>query len=157
MCGTVMRADRGAWQRSRPAYITHAAGQPRNDPVMNGALIEILKAAGLLKEAGELVGTFDEDFDDASPVKDETRAEPREEAPRSSQVSAVIEPGNKPANGPYLRIHLARSLQAGQDKTSPRGSRPCPKSCPGTYSEIPSSRTRTGSPGVRNLRLSGGY
>jgi hypothetical protein len=45
------------------AYIAHAAGQPRNKPVMNGAgaIIEILKAAGMLKEeAGELVATFDE-------------------------------------------------------------------------------------------------
>ena len=45
------------------AYIAHAAGQPRNKPVMNGAgaIIEILKASGMLKEeAGELVATFDE-------------------------------------------------------------------------------------------------
>ena len=45
------------------AYIAHAAGQPRNKPVMNGAgaIVEILKTAGLLKEeAGELVATFDE-------------------------------------------------------------------------------------------------
>jgi predicted component of type VI protein secretion system len=45
------------------AYIAHAASQPRNKPVMNGAgaIVEILKAAGLLREeAGELVATFDE-------------------------------------------------------------------------------------------------
>ena len=45
------------------AYIAHAAGQPRNKPVMNGAgaIIEILKAAGMLREeAGELVATFGE-------------------------------------------------------------------------------------------------
>jgi hypothetical protein len=45
------------------AYIAHAAGQPRNKPVMNGAgaIIELLKAAGFLREeAGELVATFDE-------------------------------------------------------------------------------------------------
>jgi hypothetical protein len=45
------------------AYIAHAAGQPRNKPVMNGAgaIVEILKAAGMLREeAGELVATFDE-------------------------------------------------------------------------------------------------
>jgi len=43
------------------AYIAHAAGQPRNKPVMTGAgaIIEILKTAGLLKEeAGELVAPF---------------------------------------------------------------------------------------------------
>src|SRR3712207_4368314 len=48
------------------AYIAHAAGQPRNKPVMNGAgaIIEILKAAGLLREeAGELVAIFDEDVE----------------------------------------------------------------------------------------------
>jgi hypothetical protein len=46
------------------AYIAHAAGQPRNKPVMTGAgaIIEILKTAGLLKEeAGELVAPFEEE------------------------------------------------------------------------------------------------
>ena len=46
------------------AYIAHAAGQPRNKPVMTGAgaIIEILKTAGLLKEeAGELVAPFKEE------------------------------------------------------------------------------------------------
>ncbi len=46
------------------AYVAHAAGQPRNNPVMTGAgaIVEILKTAGLLKEeAGELVAVFDED------------------------------------------------------------------------------------------------
>ena len=45
------------------AYIAHAAGQPRNKPVMNGAgaIVEILKTAGMLREeAGELVAIFDE-------------------------------------------------------------------------------------------------
>src|SRR5919107_3731251 len=45
------------------AYIAHAAGQPRNKPVMNGAgaIVEILKTAGMLREeAGELVATFEE-------------------------------------------------------------------------------------------------
>src|SRR3712207_1789418 len=48
------------------AYIAHAAGQPRNKPVMTGAgaIVEILKAAGLLREeAGELVATFAEDLE----------------------------------------------------------------------------------------------
>ena len=52
------------------AYIAHAAGQPRNKPVMNGAgaIIEILKASGMLKEeAGELVATFDERPEDSVP------------------------------------------------------------------------------------------
>jgi hypothetical protein len=45
------------------AYIAHAAGQPRNKPVMTGAgaIVEILKTAGMLREeAGELVATFEE-------------------------------------------------------------------------------------------------
>src|ERR671933_986822 len=44
------------------AYVAHAAGQPRNKPVMAGAgaIVEILKTACLLREeAGELVATFD--------------------------------------------------------------------------------------------------
>jgi hypothetical protein len=52
------------------AYIAHAAGQPRNKPVMNGAgaIVEILKAAGMLREeAGELVATFDEQQRDPAP------------------------------------------------------------------------------------------
>jgi HAMP domain-containing protein len=55
------------------AYIAHAAGQPRNKPVMNGAgaIVEILKAAGMLREeAGELVATFDEQPEEnGSPAK----------------------------------------------------------------------------------------
>jgi hypothetical protein len=52
------------------AYIAHAAGQPRNKPVMNGAgaIIEILKASGMLKEeAGELVATFEEPQEEIAP------------------------------------------------------------------------------------------
>ncbi len=48
------------------AYVAHAAGQPRNKPVMAGAgaIVEILKTAGLLREeAGELVATFDEELE----------------------------------------------------------------------------------------------
>lgn len=63
------------------AYIAHSAGQPRNNPVMTGAgaLIEILKAANLLKEeAGELVATFDEDLEyelSPEPAAEDTAAE----------------------------------------------------------------------------------
>lgn len=49
------------------AYIAHSAGQPRNKPVMTGAgaIIEILKVAGLLREQdGELVATHDEEFEE---------------------------------------------------------------------------------------------
>ena len=49
------------------AYIAHAAGQPRNKPVMTGAgaIIEILKVADLLREQdGEIVATVDEEFEE---------------------------------------------------------------------------------------------
>ncbi len=49
------------------AYIAHAAGQPRNNPVMTGAgaIIDLLKVADLLKERnGEIVATVDEEFEE---------------------------------------------------------------------------------------------
>lgn len=49
------------------AYIAHAAGQPRNKPVMTGAgaIIDILKTADLLREQdGEVVATIDEEFEE---------------------------------------------------------------------------------------------
>src|SRR5919106_5515584 len=52
------------------AYVAHAAGQPRNKPGMKGAgaIMENPKTAGLLREeAGELVATFDEDFEPEDP------------------------------------------------------------------------------------------
>ena len=69
------------------AYIAHAAGQPRNKPVMTGAgaIIEILKTAGLLKEeAGELVAPFEKEPEpeaqaasaDGSPPETAEAAEP---------------------------------------------------------------------------------
>lgn len=74
------------------AYIAHSAGQPRNKPVMTGAgaMIEILKVAGLLREeAGELVPTFDEDFErDDLPVDDE--ALEKAEAATEDEVSTVV-------------------------------------------------------------------
>jgi hypothetical protein len=97
------------------AYIAHAAGQPRNNPVMNGAgaLISILKAAGLLKEeAGELVATFDEDLDQDSLVEDAGEpagvadATPNGDAPKPVEASVVAEakPGN--GDGPVINVHL---------------------------------------------------
>src|SRR5918911_1690913 len=66
------------------AYVAHAAGQPRNKPVMAGAgaIVEILKTAGLLREeAGELVATFDEDFEPEDPfAPEEFSAAPSEPA-----------------------------------------------------------------------------
>ncbi len=105
------------------AYIAHAAGQPRNKPVMTGAgaIIEILKAAGLLKEeAGELVATFDE-LDEAlgadepastdgslleGSVEQESTTSVAEPPPAvktpESPVSAAVETDG----GPVVNIHL---------------------------------------------------
>ncbi len=79
------------------AYIAHAAGQPRNKPVMTGAgaIIEILKTAGLLKEeAGELVAPFEEEpKPDAHPASaDSSPTETGEDAEPvvSATVSEVV-------------------------------------------------------------------
>lgn len=81
------------------AYIAHSAGQPRNNPVMTGAgaIIEILKTAGLLKEeAGELIATFDEDREDEPSPDGSTEGE--EEAAASATVQST--------EGPTINIHL---------------------------------------------------
>ena len=83
------------------AYIAHAAGQPRNKPVVTGAgaIVEILKAAGLLREeAGELVATFVEDLkpEDLG-MEDGSLPEVAEPS-----VSASLETGD----GPAVQIHL---------------------------------------------------
>ncbi len=92
------------------AYIAHAAGQPRNKPVMNGAgaIVEILKRAGMLKEeAGELVATFDEQpeepaSEDGSPVE--------VPEPVESVVSATVgeaAPEDAPSGArPTVSIHI---------------------------------------------------
>jgi hypothetical protein len=87
------------------AYVAHAAGQPRNKPVMAGAgaIVEILKTAGLLREeAGELVATFDGELD---PVEngfamDELSDEAVDET--EPVLSATMEAGE----GPAVKIHL---------------------------------------------------
>ncbi len=79
------------------AYIAHSAGQPRNNPVMTGAgaIIEILKTAGLLKEeSGELVATFDEDREEEPPPD----GAPDEEEAASVTVHSP--------EGPTINIHL---------------------------------------------------
>jgi hypothetical protein len=89
------------------AYIAHAAGQPRNKPVMNGAgaIIEILKASGMLKEeAGELVATFDERPEDILP-------EDGSPAKTSESKETVVTVGEAPADAPAgtsptLSIHV---------------------------------------------------
>ncbi len=92
------------------AYIAHAAGQPRNKPVMNGAgaIIEILKAAGMLREeAGELVATFDEqpeEFapDDGSSAKTLDAGEPVV----SATVGGVVPAGSPAGTRPAVSIHV---------------------------------------------------
>ena len=83
------------------AYIAHAAGQPRNKPVMTGAgaIVEILKTAGLLREeAGELVATFDEDLEsEAAFAPDKFTRETSEPA-----VFATADVGG----APMVNIHL---------------------------------------------------
>jgi hypothetical protein len=86
------------------AYIAHAAGQPRNKPVMTGAgaIVEILKTASLLREeAGELVATFVEDPEPEEPVEvDEFSLEIPE--PSEPAVSATVDAGeDRP-----VKIHL---------------------------------------------------
>jgi hypothetical protein len=88
------------------AYIAHAAGQPRNKPVMTGAsaIIEILKVADLLKERdGELVATVDEEFAEKTSSTSPGMPDPAE-------ISI-------PANGaetPAVNIHL--HLQCSPDE-----------------------------------------
>jgi hypothetical protein len=86
------------------AYIAHAAGQPRNKPVMTGAgaIVEILKAAGLLREeAGELVAIFDEDLEMEDLEAEDGLLPELAETPKPT-VSATVD-----ADGdPPVRIHL---------------------------------------------------
>lgn len=84
------------------AYVAHAAGQPRNKPVMTGAgaIVEILKTAGLLREeAGELVATFDGELD---AVEDIAMEELSTEEKAEPLVSATVETGE----GLAVKIHL---------------------------------------------------
>src|SRR5919205_3647179 len=86
------------------AYVAHAAGQPRNKPVMAGAgaIVEILKAAGLLREeAGELVATFDEEIEAEDFVMEDGFSPEADEASEPT-VSATVDTGEDP----LMRIHL---------------------------------------------------
>ncbi|MDQ3302316.1 MAG: hypothetical protein M3518_03065 [Actinomycetota bacterium] len=91
------------------AYVAHSAGQPRNKPVMtgSGAIIEILKVANLLKEeAGEMIPTFDEDFEknSSSEVSDplDATGEPIIETSADTSITTSIET----EDGPRVNIHL---------------------------------------------------
>ena len=95
------------------AYIAHAAGQPRNNPVMTGAgaIVEILKTAGLLREeAGELVATFDEWPETEDPTPPEEPEDSPEETPKEppTEVSATVEalPSTPAGTAPAVTIHV---------------------------------------------------
>lgn len=80
------------------AYIAHAAGQPRNKPVMTGAstIIEILKVADLLKEQdGEIVATVDEEFEEKT-----SSTSPGMPDPAEISISA------NGTESPTINIHL---------------------------------------------------
>src|ERR671916_2790874 len=89
------------------AYVAHAAGQPRNKPVMTGAgaIVEILKTAGLLtEEAGELVATFDEAPEPPEPAPPEVPEEPESRSAEISATMATPPPAAGPA--PSVTIHV---------------------------------------------------
>lgn len=86
------------------AYVAHAAGQPRNKPVMTGAgaIVEILKAAGLLREeAGELVAPFDGEIEPDDLALENGSLEEAEEAAEPT-ISATVDVGEVP----MVKIHL---------------------------------------------------
>jgi HAMP domain-containing protein len=90
------------------AYVAHAAGQPRNKPVMAGAgaIVEILKAAGLLREeAGELVATFEEEFEPEDlGMENGSLAEVAETSDSEPAISATVD--DVADEDPLVRIHL---------------------------------------------------
>src|ERR671916_2414792 len=93
------------------AYVAHAAGQPRNKPVMTGAgaIVEILKTAGALREeAGELVATFDEWPGPEEPPTPEEPEDTPEESPKEppAEVSATVEALPPAGATPAVTIHV---------------------------------------------------
>jgi hypothetical protein len=89
------------------AYIAHAAGQPRNKPVMNGAgaIVEILKAAGMLREeAGELVATFEQPIE----ITPENGSPARTPEAGQSVISATI--GDSVPEGTLSGVRPAVSI-----------------------------------------------
>jgi hypothetical protein len=103
---SAVKLREGMLTQTVQAYIAHAAGQPRNKPVMTGAgaIVEILKTAGLLhEEAGELVATFEEAPEPAEPAPPEA---PEEQPP--AQVTATVEalPPATAGPTPAVSIHV---------------------------------------------------
>ncbi len=90
------------------AYIAHAAGQPRNKPVMTGAgaIVEILKTSGLLREeAGELVAPFEDEPEPEAPAAASPDGSPPEAAETVVSATAV---GEVPRAGaqPSVSVHI---------------------------------------------------
>jgi hypothetical protein len=86
------------------AYIAHAAGQPRNKPVMAGAgaIVEILRVSGLLREeAGELVATFVEEIEPQDFVM-EDGSPPEPEEVSEYPISVALDASEEPP----VKIHL---------------------------------------------------
>jgi hypothetical protein len=103
------------------AYIAHAAGQPRNKPVMNGAgaIIEILKASGMLREeAGELVATFDQ-RPEVLVLEEDPPAQTSET--RESVVTVGEVNGTPAGTSPSVSIHVQIRCTAEEiDDLAPR-------------------------------------
>src|SRR3712207_3213207 len=102
---SAVKLREGMLTQTVQAYIAHAAGQPRNKPVMTGAgaIVEILKAAGLLREeAGELVAIFDEDIEPEDLEMEEDGSLPEKAEASEPAVSATVDA----AEDPLVRIHL---------------------------------------------------
>lgn len=85
------------------AYIAHAAGQPRNKPVMIGSstVIEILKASGLLHEdaTGQLSATYAEEGGEEPPVDEDFLDSPEFSISPEDHTAS-------PTPNPTLNIHL---------------------------------------------------
>ena len=104
---SAVKLREGMLTQTVQAYIAHAAGQPRNKPVMTGAgaIIEILKSAGLLQEeAGELVATFDEAPEPPEPAPPEVPEDPESRSAEISATMATPPPAAGPA--PSVTIHV---------------------------------------------------
>ena len=91
------------------AYIAHAAGQPRNKPVMNGAgaIVEILKAAGMLREeAGELVATFEQPIEITPENGSPARTPEAGQSVFSATIGDVVPAGTLSGVRPAVSIHV---------------------------------------------------
>lgn len=98
---SAVKLREGIDRTSLQGYIAHAARQPRNNPVMTGAgaIIDILRAAGLLRETdGVLSATFGDDGEGV----EEPVAEPARNESSEARISTSIDS----VGGPQVNIHL---------------------------------------------------